>query len=147
MSTSQSGSVPSKKIAIVAMDGISDQQPGDSVHAIANVLRYNDENSQYSAWTEESISIPVKTIPKSDTQTTDTQTTDTQTFKDIRKSLSQTIKQAINTLDERGKSIRKALNSKENIDLDQQSHKFTCDFLNDSPPRKKSGYDTGATSN
>ena len=123
MSTSQSGSVPSKKIAIVAVDGISDQQHGDSVHAIANVLRYNDEKSQYSAWTEKSISIPVEPITTS-------------------KSESKGFWQKFWQIDERGKIIRNALNLKENIDLDQQSHKFTCDFLNDSPPRKKSGYDT-----
>lgn len=105
MSTSQSGSVPSKKIAIVAVDGISDQQPGDSVHAIANLLLYNDDKKppQYPAWTEESISIPVEPI---------------------RNAL---------------------LNPKEQapVDLlDEKSHKFTCDFFNGSPPRKKSGYDT-----
>jgi hypothetical protein len=120
MSTSQSESVPSKKIAIVAMDGISDQQPGDSVHAIANVLRYNDEKSQYSAWTEKSISIPVEPITTS-------------------KSESKVFWQ----IDERGKSIRDALKEQKEIDLDQQSHKFTGDFLNDSTvSRKKSGYDT-----
>ncbi|MEG5064580.1 hypothetical protein QUB33_13250 [Microcoleus sp. B3-A4] len=78
----ESGGDSSKKVAIIVVHGVSDQQPYDSARSIANLLLHTnkeqpppatnekqsllhakEEDPRYSAWHEQLIGIPVRRIP------------------------------------------------------------------------------------
>ncbi|MEG4486851.1 hypothetical protein [Microcoleus sp. D2_18a_B4] len=83
----ESGGDSSKKVAIIVVHGVSDQQPYDSARSIANLLLHTNkeqppldtnekqslihaneeearyEEPRYSAWNEQLIGIPVRPIP------------------------------------------------------------------------------------
>ena len=61
----ESGNDSSKKVAIIVVHGVSDQQPYDSARTIANLLLHaNEEQPRYSVWAEQFIRIPVRRLPK-----------------------------------------------------------------------------------
>src|SRR6476469_2779315 len=74
----ESGGDSSKKVAIIVVHGVSDQQPYDSARSIANLLLHTNkeqpsldtneeeppyEEPRYSSWNEQLIGIPVRRIP------------------------------------------------------------------------------------
>jgi hypothetical protein len=123
-----------KKIAVIVVHGVSDQQPHDSARSIANILLQTkpEEKPQYSAWEEQSLRIPVLPMPKSTLPTNESDIS-TKWF---------------SWLDERGKRIRSLLDSKQdennNKTLDDRARAFNSDYLDNYRPKdlKSSYYDT-----
>lgn len=56
---------PPRRVAVVVVHGVADQQPGDSNRAIANLLLNIDEAAEpaYTAFVEQSVRIPVRKLP------------------------------------------------------------------------------------
>jgi hypothetical protein len=127
-----------KKIAVVVVHGVSDQQPHDSARSIANILLQAkpEEKPQYSVWEEQSLRIPVLPMPKSTLPTNESDSS-TKWF---------------SWLDERGNRIRSLLDSKQdenntednNKTLDDRVRDFNSNYLDDYSPKnlKSSYYDT-----
>lgn len=157
----ESGGDSSKKVAIIVVHGVSDQQPYDSARSIANLLLHtnkeqppldtnkeqpspatNEEQSsldtkeeepRYSAWHEQLIGIPVRRIPvPKRTEPVPC---------DIRPR-AMLLRKLWGWLDERGYRIRDYLDSKPssiaNLSFEEKAHAFTCDFFDsDSDSPKK----------
>jgi hypothetical protein len=166
----ESGGNSSKKVAIIVVHGVSDQQPYDSARSIANLLLHtnkeqppldtnkeqppsptNEEQSQlhakeeeprYSAWNEQLIGIPVRRIPLCKR---------TEPVPSDISPRTRLLRWLWGWLDERGDRIRNYLDSKPsstaNQCIEEKSHAFTCDFFDsdsDSPKKdlKASFYET-----
>ncbi|MEG5173784.1 hypothetical protein [Microcoleus sp. B3-D7] len=158
---SESGGDSSKKVAIIVVHGVSDQQPYDSARSIANLLLHtnkeqpppptnekqspphaNEEESRYeerrySAWHEQLIGIPVRRIPLcKPTELLQHKVTGSEGL--LRRLFD------LLELDERGKRIRRYLDSKDtstanqNIEesIEEKAHAFTCDFFDSYSPKK-----------
>ena len=151
----ESGGDSSKKVAIIVVHGVSDQQPYDSARSIANLLLHTNkeqppldtnkkqpppctkqeeppyEEPRYSAWHEQLIGIPVRRIPvPKRTEPVPC---------DIRPR-AMLLRKLWGWLDERGERIRDYLDSKPssiaNLSLEEKSHAFTCDFFDSYSPKK-----------
>jgi hypothetical protein len=162
----ESGGDSSKKVAIIVVHGVSDQQPYDSARSIANLLLHTNkeqppldtnqkqslpptkeeeppyEEPRYSAWHEQLIRIPVRRIPVC--KRTEPVTSDIS-------QRTRLLRWLWGWLDERGDRIRNYLDSKPsstaNQCIEEKSHAFTCDFFDsdsDSPKKdlKASFYET-----
>ncbi|MEG4633048.1 hypothetical protein QUB56_26265 [Microcoleus sp. AR_TQ3_B6] len=150
----ESGGDSSKKVAIIVVHGVSDQQPYDSARSIANLLLHTNkeqppldtnkeqsllhaneeeppEEPRYSAWNEQLIGIPVRRIPVR--KRTELEKSDIRPRAWLLRGL-------WDWLDERGKRIRDYLDSKPssiaNLSFEEKSHAFTCDFLDSYSPKK-----------
>jgi hypothetical protein len=145
----ESGGDSSKKVAIIVVHGVSDQKPYDSARSIANLLLQTNkeqpppptkekeppEEPRYSAWHEQLIGIPVRRIPLCEPLQ----------HKVGSKGLLRQLFDLLE-LDERGKRIRRYIDSKDtstanqNIEesIEEKAHAFTCDFFDsDSDSPKK----------
>jgi hypothetical protein len=167
----ESGGDSSKKVAIIVVHGVSDQQPYDSARSIANLLLHtnkeqppldtnkkqppldtNEEQSlvhakeeepRYSAWHEQLIGIPVRRIPVCKPIPLCKRTKHLQPNVSGSKGLLRGLFELLE-LEERGKRIRRYLDSKDtstakqNIEenIEEKAHAFTCDFF-DSDSLKK----------
>jgi hypothetical protein len=143
----------SDKVAIIVVHGVSDQKPHESVHAIANLLLENE--SDFSAWAQESIRIPVQPMskpepvldqvisqpgptPGSAPEQEVTSPPDKIEPSGVRKNLN-----------ERGENILQELLNKDKKNpsekrFEKLSHDFSCDFFGykSEDLKKKSTYDT-----
>ena len=151
----ESGGDSSKKVAIIVVHGVSDQQPYDSARSIANLLLHTNkeqppldttekqslipaneedaryEEPRYSAWHEQLIGIPVRRIP-------------VRKRTELRRSdmspRTWLLRWLWGWLDERGYRIRDYLDSKPsstaNLSFEEKSHAFTCDFFDSYSPQK-----------
>jgi len=157
----ESGGDSSKKVAIIVVHGVSDQQPYDSARSIANLLLHtnkeqrpldtnkeqppldtNEEQSQlhakeeeprYSAWHEQLIGIPVRRIPLC--KPTEPVPPDIRPRTRLLRKLLGCL-----DVDERGERIRDYLDSKPsstaNLSFEEKAHAFTCDFFDSDSPKK-----------
>jgi hypothetical protein len=160
------GGDSSKKVAIIVVHGVSDQQPYDSARTIANLLLHANEEQhhineeqhhineeqhhineeqhhategrpRYSVWLEQFIRIPVRRIPKC-------QDSEPCGQPEAASSSKRLLRWLFGWLDERGERIRRYLDSgypsaaNQTIEdkLDKQSHAFTCDFFESYSPKK-----------
>ena len=155
----ESGGDSSKKVAIIVVHGVSDQQPYDSARSIANLLLHTNkeqppldtnqkqslpptkeqeppyEEPRYSAWNEQLIGIPVRRIPVCKPPEP--------VPSDIRPR-TRLLRSLWGWLDERGYRIRDYLDSKpsstanQNIEesIEEKAHAFTCDFFDSDSPKK-----------
>jgi len=121
------GSDSSKKVAIIVVHGVSDQQPFDSARTIANLLLHaNEEQPRYSVWVEQFIRIPVRRIPKC-------QDSEPCGQREAASSSKRLLSWLFGWLDERGERIRRYLDSEDpstaNQTIEEKSHAFSCDFI------------------
>jgi hypothetical protein len=121
------GGDSSKKVAIIVVHGVSDQQPYDSARTIANLLLHaNEEQPRYSVWIEQFIRIPVRRIPKC-------QDSEACGQPEAASSSKRLLSWLFGWLDERGERIRRYLDSEDpsnaNQTIEEKSHAFTCDFI------------------
>jgi hypothetical protein len=119
--TSESGTESRKKVAVVAVHGVSDQRPRDSAYAIADLLLQHS-SEQYTQFREQNIRFTVKPIEVESRVAQETSEGSNDPSQSMPKRSMQ------EWFDERGKYLRQGLDQKNGDNL-KPSHRFMLDKL------------------
>jgi hypothetical protein len=119
--TSESGTEPRKKVAVIAVHGVSDQRPRDSAYAIADLLLQHSSD-QYTQFREQSIRFTVKPIEVRSKVAQETSKVSNEPSRSMPKRSMQ------EWFDERGKYLRQGLDQEKGDDL-KPSYRFMLDKL------------------